>query len=239
MLSQESIPLYGVGVEVDGLVERYYRTVFKSEKVDPEEFLGMDISGFRPMVEDRPLLMLPEYLRAAPAERDDVYRKTQKMRLRFTLANGQYSTLVAKRLAMPTERGEEPPMFWISRHRLTFPDDNGRMDAPDQVSYDERDRDTGYRGKREDYKDQNPQRTSGGGGYRRDNRDGDNRGGYQGKPSGGGGYRRDNRDGDNRGGYQGKPSGGGGYRRDNRDGDNRGGYQGKPSGGGGYRRDNR
>jgi tRNA pseudouridine13 synthase len=204
MLSQESIPLYGVGVEVDGLVERYYRTVFKSEKVDPEAFLGMDISGFRPMVENRPLLMLPEYLRAAPAERDDVYRKTQKMRLRFTLANGQYSTLVAKRLAMPTERGEEPPMFWISRHRLTFPDDNGRMDAPDQVSYDERDRDTGYRGKRKDYKDQKPQRNSDRGGYRRDNRNGSNRGGYRGKASGGG-----NRGKASGGGNRGKAPGGG------------------------------
>ena len=227
MLKQESIPLYGPGVEVDGLVERYYRTVFKSEKVEPEAFVSMDISGFRPMVEERPLLMTPEYLRAAPAERDDVYRKTQKMRLRFTLPSGQYSTLVAKRLAMPTELGEEPPMFWISRHRLTFPDDNGRMDAPDQVAYDERDRDAGYRGKRQDRLEErdragresrDSQSTRGD----RNNRQGDRSSSYRGKPSGGG-YKGKS----SGGGYKGKSSGEG-YRGKS----SGGGYRGKSSGGG-------
>ena len=136
-LRTETLPLFGEGVELDGLVERYYRTVFKTERIEPEAFLNLDISGFRPKSEDRPLLMVPEFLRAAPAERDDMYRKAQKMRLRFTLPRGQYSTLVVKRLAMPTQLGERfQPSLWISRHRLVFPDDQGRMDAPDRVGHD-------------------------------------------------------------------------------------------------------
>jgi len=201
-LRGETLPLFGEGAKLDGLVERYYRTVFKTERIDADDFLNLDISGFRPKTENRSLLMIPEFLRAAPAERDEMYRSSQKMRLRFTLPRGQYSTLVIKRLAMPTQLGDRfQPCLWISRHRLTFPDDQGRMDAPDQVSFDK-----------------NRQRTSGGWKRRDDNGGGRDGGGYRGSRDDGRGSRDNNRGGGGWKSRDGNRSGRGGWksRDDNR-----------------------
>ncbi|MBL7008905.1 MAG: tRNA pseudouridine(13) synthase TruD [Planctomycetes bacterium] len=137
-LHEARLPLFGEGADLSPDAERYYQAVFRSEGVDSDAFRALDISGFRPQGEDRPLLMMPEYLRAAPAERDELHAKRSKMRLRFTLPRGHYATLVAKRLAMPTSADDPPPRLYVSRHRLDFPDKDGRMpDEHEQVRRDD------------------------------------------------------------------------------------------------------
>jgi len=136
-LKQARLPLFGHGAELSAEAERHYQAVFRAEGIDPAAFRDLDISGFRPQGEDRPLLMIPEFLRAAPAERDDLYPRRSKMRLRFTLPRGQYATLVAKRLAMPTSESDPAPRLYVSRHRLDFPDKDGRM--PDEDERNRRD----------------------------------------------------------------------------------------------------
>ena len=121
------LPLFGTGTELEGDARRHYHAVFRAEGVDPEGFLALDLPGFRPIGEDRPLLMEPSFLRVAPAEPDEIFKRRRKMRVRFTLPRGRYATLVAKRLVMSTERGARPPRVWVSRHCLEFPDDDGRM----------------------------------------------------------------------------------------------------------------
>lgn len=120
------LPLFGRGMQLSDDARRYYESVFRAEGVDPERFLALDVPGFRPQGEDRPLLCFPEHARAAPAERDDIYKERHKMRLRFHLPRGQYATLVAKRLLLPTERAARPPKLWISRHCQTYPDAEGQ-----------------------------------------------------------------------------------------------------------------
>lgn len=129
-LGAHGLPLLGPGVELTPEARRRYEAVLRAEGVRMEDFLALDLSGFRPKSEPRPLLMHPEYLRAAPAERDDLYRERQKMRVRFTLPRGQYATLVLKRLLAAVETDAHPLWLWVSRHRLDYPDAHGRMPAP-------------------------------------------------------------------------------------------------------------
>jgi len=128
-LQAARLPLFGEGVDLDERATRLYEAVFRSEGVAAEDFLKLDLPGFRPKGEDRGLLLVPEFLRAAPAERDELYDRQHKMRLRFTLPRGAYATLVAKRLVMPTEPGDHRLILFVSRHRLPWPDDEGRISA--------------------------------------------------------------------------------------------------------------
>ncbi|RMH02799.1 MAG: tRNA pseudouridine(13) synthase TruD [Planctomycetota bacterium] len=207
-LQAAKLPLFGQGVELGPEAERFYRAVFRAEGVDPEAFLSLDIPGFRPLGEERDLYMLPQHLRAAPAERDDVCRKGHKMRLRFTLPRGRYATLVAKRLALPESENDPPPRLYVSRHRLDFPDAEGRM--PDEDVKVWRDEERRWQAKRHEQKKEragggrgrpSPWRDGGKPGRRRaggpDDRSGWKPGGKPGSGSGRGG----------KGGRSGRPGG--------------------------------
>ena len=250
------LPLLGPGVELNEDAARCYKLVFREEGFDMQQFLDLDISGFRPLHEERQFLITPEFLRGAPAESDEIYKRRHKMRIRFSLPRGHYATLVCKRLLMPTEKDYMHLRIWVARHSLDWPDEMGRAKtldvAAEKLYHDERtrrvlnkyDRDhpeqarkrygsgDGYRGKREG---------SGSGGGYRGNREssGSRDGGHRGNREGGrdGGY-RGNREGGRDGGYRGNREGGrdGGY-RGNREGGRDGGYRGNREGGrdGGYR----
>jgi len=184
------LPLLGPDGELSAEAEALYRKVFRHEGLPMSAFLSLDLSGFRPQSEDRPFLTEPEFLRAAPAQRDDLYRKRQCMRVRFTLPRGQYATLVCKRLGMPTERGYAPLRIWVARHPLDWPDDEGNMaavtDRSDRRHWSERGKprerhEGGFRSgyQREERDDRGPRRDDDRGGYRGPRRD-DDRGGYRG-----------------------------------------------------------
>jgi len=125
-LQQASLPLLGPGVELNEHAARLYKSVFRAEAAKMEDFLALDVPGFRPHAEDRKFLQTTQFLRAAPAERDEIYTRCQKMRLRFTLPRGQYATLVAKRLFMPTEATDKRICLWVSRHPMVWPDSEGK-----------------------------------------------------------------------------------------------------------------
>ncbi len=124
-LDAMELPLLGGGAELPAEARRLYDAVLAAEGFSVAAFLALDRSGFRPLAEPRPVVIRPEFLRAAPAEPDEMFRLKQKMRLRFTLGRGQYATLVCKRLLMPTENSARPPRLWISRHELVWPDAGG------------------------------------------------------------------------------------------------------------------
>ena len=256
------LPLLGPDTEMSEETERLYKKVFRHEGLPMSSFMELDLSGFRPQSEMRPVLVDPEFLRAAPAETDEIYRRRQKMRVRFSLPRGHYATLVCKRLLMPTDKDYMALRIWVARHPLDWPNDQGQVPAEtdhnDRRHYSERGHARGYHspGSREFHRDDRPvfvrggrDFNRGGGGDRRDfQRDGrrdfqraDSRsGGYQGNRDdnrGRGGY-QGNRDDNRSGGYQGNRDnnrGGawGGNRDDNR---GRGGYQGNrdDNRGGGY-----
>ncbi|PCJ53022.1 MAG: hypothetical protein COA70_10165 [Planctomycetota bacterium] len=234
------LPLLGPGVELEPEVAKLYQKVFGGEGVTMESFLALDLSGFRPQAEDRPFLVEPEYLRAAPAEDDEIYRRRRKMRVRFSLPRGHYATLIMKRLCMPTEKDYVQLRMWIARHPLDWPNDKGVVpvgaDIHDRRHWSERGREAGYRSpgsQQERGRDNFGDRDRGDErGQRRPSwpREREDRGGYRGGGGGDrGGYRDNQRDegsrrpawnssrddrGD-RGGYGG-----------NRDRDDRGGYGG-------------
>lgn len=143
-LREFTLPLLGPGEEMSAEVEALYKKVFRQEGMPMSAFLELDMSGFRPQMEQRPFLVEPEFLRAAPAQRDDLYRRRQCMRVRFTLPRGQYATLVCKRLGMPTESGYETLRIWVARHPLDWPDDKGNTtvmsDRDDRRHWSERGR---------------------------------------------------------------------------------------------------
>jgi len=144
------LPLLGPGVELTPEVEALYKKVFRHEGLPMSAFLELDINGFRPQAEDRPFLVEPEYLRAAPAEDDEIYKRRRKMRIRFTLPRGHYATLVCKRLCMPTEKDYSSQLrIWVARHPLDWPDDNGKVvegtDYADRRHWSERGKPSGYR----------------------------------------------------------------------------------------------
>lgn len=124
------LPLLGAGAELGSEARRLYEAVMRSEGHTIEEFLALDHSGFRPLGEPRRTVIRPEFLRAAPAELDEMHPRRRRMRLRFTLGRGQYATLVCKRLLMPTDPGYRRLRLWISRHALEFPDDAGGSPPP-------------------------------------------------------------------------------------------------------------
>lgn len=126
-LGAARLPLFGRGAELPEQARRLYEAVFRAEGVDPDGFLALDLPGFRPLAEDRPLLLFPSHLRAAPAAPDEIYPKRHKMLVQLELPRGQYATLVAKRLVMPAAPGEAAPRLWIGRHCLVFPDETGKM----------------------------------------------------------------------------------------------------------------
>ena len=247
------LPLLGPGVELAPEVEALYKKVFRHEGLPMSAFLELDINGFRPQAEDRPFLVEPEYLRAAPAEDDEIYKRRRKMRVRFTLPRGHYATLVCKRLCMPTEKDYATQLrIWVARHPLEWPDDNGKVvgatDYADRRHWSERGKPSGYQS------DESRERQANRGGYGRDDRGGDRRPAWQGGGHGGG-NRPDARSGGWKGGGGDRPeprksawqggdrpaaSGGGWNKREDRDdrGD-RGGYRRDDRGGdrGGYRRD--
>ncbi|KAA3612800.1 MAG: tRNA pseudouridine(13) synthase TruD [Planctomycetota bacterium] len=229
-LSQATLPLFGRGISLSSMhpeARRAYEAVFRSESLQADEFANLDLNGFRPVSQERPLLMKPNYLRGAPAEPDEIYRRRNKMRLRFTLPRGQYATLVAKRLLMPeeeqrdglvvaTKQGEvhiqktpKVMRLWISRHCLIYPRPDGRewsgkeldeMEARRRAKFQDRD------GRREE----GGGRRRGGDKPRRGGQDSSNRRdrskGYRGKSGGGpkkGGGSQGRRRGQNGGG--GKP----------------------------------
>lgn len=165
------LPLLGPDGELPPEAEALYRKVFRLEGLPMSAFLRLDLSGFRPRSEERPFLVEPEFLRAAPAQRDDLYRKRQCMRVRFTLPRGQYATLVCKRLGMPTERGYAPLRIWVARHPLDWPDDEGNTtpmaDRNDRRHWSERGKPRGRRDERG-----GPRRDDRRGGRREDYRDG-------------------------------------------------------------------
>jgi len=208
------LPLLGPDTEMTEEVERLYKKVFRHEGLPMSAFLSLDLSGFRPQSEMRPVLMDPEFLRAAPAETDEIYRRRQKMRVRFSLPRGHYATLVCKRLLMPTDKDYMALRIWVARHPLDWPNDAGQVPAEtdfnDRRHYSERGHERGYhspgsrdfnngsrherpvfvRGGHDEQRDnfrgnQDDQRGGGGGGYGQ-NRDNYDRGGRD--------FNRDNND---------------------------------------------
>ncbi len=134
-LAALEIPILGVGEALGPEASRLYDAVLRSERISQEEFLALDLPGFRPKSEPRSLLMEPLYLRAAPAERDEMHRNSQKMRLRFTLPRGHYATLVCKRLAKPDDPEAPVPRFFVSRHLMPWPDKKGDIQRPPRKKY--------------------------------------------------------------------------------------------------------
>ena len=132
-LSNVDLPLLGPGVALQPEAEQAYSDVFKEEGFQINQFLDLDLPGFRPLAEPRPFLAKPEFLRGAPAETDNIYKKNHKMRIRFTLPRGHYATLICKRILMPTEPNYGPLRIWISRHSLDWPDDDGQIFAGNQT----------------------------------------------------------------------------------------------------------
>lgn len=124
-LEKESLPLPGPGLELNEQAMRWYAPIFEAEKIRFEEFCAVDLPGFRPALEERPTIIEPEFLRAAPAQDDEIYKRSRKMRVRFTLPRGHYATLLLKRLLMPTEAGAGRMCIWVSRHPLVWPLDDG------------------------------------------------------------------------------------------------------------------
>lgn len=125
-----ALPLLGAGEELGSDARRLYEAVMRAEGFSIEAFLALDHAGFRPLAEPRQPVIRPEYLRAAPAELDEMHRLRRRMRLRFTLGRGQYATLVCKRLLMPTDPGYRRLRLWISRHVLEYPGDDGGTPPP-------------------------------------------------------------------------------------------------------------
>ncbi len=125
-LRERRLPLLGPGVVLGDEDLRYYQAVFQAEGFPMERFLELDLSGFRPQGELRDLWMFPSFLRAAPAQPDEIYKRRHKMRVRFTLPRGRYATLVLKRLLMPTAAGGSPLHVWVSRHRMDYPGPDGK-----------------------------------------------------------------------------------------------------------------
>jgi tRNA pseudouridine13 synthase len=148
-LKDFQLPLLGPDMELDEETERLYKKVFRHEGLPMSAFLELDINGFRPQAEMRPVLVDPEFLRAAPAEQDEIYRRRQKMRVRFSLPRGHYATLVCKRLLMPTDKNYMALRIWVARHPLDWPNDAGEIpanpDYNDRRHYSERGREYGYR----------------------------------------------------------------------------------------------
>ena len=137
-LEAGTLTLPGPGMEEDEEAMRLYGPVFESEGITIEQFCSLDLPGFRPIAEPRPLLMQPEFLRAAPAQEDEFYPRSKKMRVRFTLPRGQYPTLVLKRLLMPTESGSKRLCMWVSRHPLVWPMDDGTPQVFERRPLEER-----------------------------------------------------------------------------------------------------
>ena len=137
-LEAGTLTLPGPGMEEDEEAMRLYGPVFESEGITIEQFCSLDLPGFRPIAEARPLLMQPEFLRAAPAQEDEFYPRSKKMRVRFTLPRGQYPTLVLKRLLMPTESGSKRLCMWVSRHPLVWPMDDGTPQVFERRPLEER-----------------------------------------------------------------------------------------------------
>ncbi len=161
-LARAVLPLPGAGAELDENATRLYQAVFEAEGISYEKFLALDVPGFRPISELRPVLYNPEYLRAAPAEEDELYPRGRKMRVRFTIGRGHYSTLVLKRLLMPTNLEAGRLCLWVSRHPLVWPADDGtpqEFERKTREEYEER------RAKRENQRDRDrgPRREYGGG----------------------------------------------------------------------------
>jgi tRNA pseudouridine13 synthase len=262
------LPLLGPDTEMSEETERLYKKVFRHEGMPMSTFLELDLGGFRPQSEMRSVLVNPEFLRAAPAETDEIYRRRQKMRVRFSLPRGHYATLVCKRLLMPTDKDYMALRIWVARHPLDWPNDAGEVPAEsdhfDRRHYSERGHARGYhspgsrdfnRGGRED----RPVFVRGGRDFNRGGRDDRrefHRGGRDDRRdfhrssarSGGGGYggnRDDNRGGGGGGGYRGSRDdrrGGGGYGRprdDHRGGGYRGSREDNRGGWGANRDDNR
>ena len=179
-LESFELPLLGPGVELGDRARRHYEAVFRAEGFRMEDFLALDLSGFRPLAEPRAIGMDPEFLRAAPSEPDELHRKKQKMRVRFTLPRGRYATLVLKRLLAPTEAGARRPRLWISRHELIWPEDDGtvpsrlELEARRKAEREERER-RERRGRRGD--DRRGPRREGSWGERRDRGERGERGG--------------------------------------------------------------
>ncbi len=123
------LPLPGRGESLTTEAQRLFDAVFRAEGVSASQFRELDLPGFRPKSEERPILLRPRFLRAAPAEKDDLHPRNMKMRLRFTLARGQYPALVAKRLALPRRPGGVHHRIWIAAHCQIFPDAWGHMPA--------------------------------------------------------------------------------------------------------------
>ncbi len=144
--AESELILPGPGMEENEEAMRLYGPVFEAEGVSMEAFCALDLPGFRPISETRPLLMQPEYLRAAPAQDDEHYPRSKKMRVRFTLPRGQYATLALKRLLMPTELGAKRLCMWVSRHPLVWPTDDGTPQYFERRPREERSRSGGERG---------------------------------------------------------------------------------------------
>lgn len=268
-LQDFELPLLGPDTEMTEETERLYKKVFRHEGLPMSTFMELDVNGFRPQSEMRSVLVDPEFLRAAPAETDEIYRRRQKMRVRFSLPRGHYATLICKRLLMPTDKDYMALRIWVARHPLDWPDDQGKVPAEtdynDRRHYSERGHARGYHspGSREFNRDDRPVFVRGGRDFNRGGRDDRrdfNRGGrddrrdfhrdgrrdFQRSDARGGGGYGGNRD-DNSGGYRGQRDdnrgGGGGWggQRDDNRGGGWGGQRDDRSGGGyrGSRDDNR
>jgi tRNA pseudouridine13 synthase len=157
-LAAIELPLLGPDMQASEKVMAAYQSVMTAEGLSIDDFVQLDLSGFRPKADARAFLVNPEFLRAAPAERDEVYRKSRKMRLRFSLPRGHYATLVVKRLLMPTDLVEDGPQLriWIARHALEWPDAQGNMlvsNTEDQRNWGDRAGGPWARRSNEDYGD--------------------------------------------------------------------------------------
>jgi tRNA pseudouridine13 synthase len=108
MQATDSFPLPGPGF--DGVTDPRHQDllaeVLADEGLVPDQFRIEGVPGFQLKPEDRPLSIVPRYLRVRPPEYDPENRGLKLIRLRFDLPRGAYATLVVKRLCA-TRVGDE------------------------------------------------------------------------------------------------------------------------------------
>ena len=77
--------------------------VLERHGLHAEDFAIEGIGGFAFKGEDRPLAVVPEEMRARPAEPDVLFPGRKSVTLEFSLPRGAYATLVVRRMVGPTQ----------------------------------------------------------------------------------------------------------------------------------------
>lgn len=76
--------------------------VLERHSIRPEDFAIPGIPGFTFKTEQRPLAVIPQNMRARPAEPDREHPGKKSVSLEFSLPRGAYATLVVRRMVGPT-----------------------------------------------------------------------------------------------------------------------------------------